>query len=139
MVVGMLSDRLHRRMIAEDGGLQAVMPPLVAVFLLLTLASIALPGMNGFVGEFLILIGAFLWNAKLTAFAATGVTQGALLDGVRFTGGGARSQSVVMRSRTGTVRVIDTPHPINSPPASSGATSRRARAPHRDRARPDSC
>ena len=46
---------------------------LVAAFLLITLSSIALPGMNGFVGEFLILIGAFRWHPRLTVFAATGV------------------------------------------------------------------
>ncbi len=73
MIVGMLSDRRHTRLISEYGGLKAVMPRLVAAFLLITLASIALPGMNGFVGEFLILVGAFLWNAKLAAAAATGV------------------------------------------------------------------
>src|SRR4026207_2461385 len=59
LVVGMLSDRRHTRQIAEFGGLKAVAPKLVAAFLLVALASIALPGMNGFVGEFLILIGAF--------------------------------------------------------------------------------
>ena len=59
LIVGMLSDRRHTRQIAEFGGLKAVMPKLVAAFLLVTLASVALPGTNGFVGEFLILIGAF--------------------------------------------------------------------------------
>ena len=59
LIVGMLSDRRHTRLIAEYGGLKAVTPQLVAAFLLITLASVALPGMNGFVGEFLILIGAF--------------------------------------------------------------------------------
>src|SRR3954454_8077036 len=73
MIVGMLSDRRHTRLISEFGGLKAVMPRLVASFLLITLASVALPGMNGFVGEFLILVGAFLWNTRLAAFAATGV------------------------------------------------------------------
>ncbi len=73
MIVGMLSDRRHTRLISEFGGLKGVMPRLVAAFLLITLASIALPGMNGFVGEFLILLGAFLWNAQLAAGAATGV------------------------------------------------------------------
>ena len=73
LIVGMLSDRRHTRLIAEFGGLKAVMPRLVAAFLLITLSSIALPGMNGFVGEFLILLGSFQWNAKFTAFAATGV------------------------------------------------------------------
>jgi NADH-quinone oxidoreductase subunit M len=78
LIVGMLSDRRHTRQIAEFGGLKAVMPKLVAAFLLITLASVALPGMNGFIGEFLILLGAFgstsLENARVfTAVAATGV------------------------------------------------------------------
>src|SRR5512134_1925052 len=57
LIVGMLSERRHTRLIAEFGGLKSVAPRLVAAFLLVTLASVALPGMNGFVGEFLILIG----------------------------------------------------------------------------------
>ena len=73
MLVGMLSDRRHTRLISEFGGLKGVAPRFVAAFLLVTLSSIALPGMNGFVGEFLILIGAFRWHPQLTAFAASGV------------------------------------------------------------------
>ena len=73
MIVGMLSDRRHTRLISEFGGLKAVMPRFVAAFLLVTLSSIALPGMNGFVGEFLILLGGFLWNPKFAALAASGV------------------------------------------------------------------
>ena len=73
LIVGMLSDRRHTRLIAEFGGLKKVMPHLVAAFLLITLSSIGLPGMNGFVGEFLILLGAFRWDPTLTAFAATGL------------------------------------------------------------------
>ena len=78
LIVGMLSDRRHTRLIAEYGGLKAVMPQLVAAFLLITLASVALPGMNGFIGEFLILVGAFGSTAldgarTFTAIAATGV------------------------------------------------------------------
>jgi NADH-quinone oxidoreductase subunit M len=73
MIVGMLSDRRHTRLIAEFGGLKAVMPRFVAAFLLITLSSIALPGMNGFVGEFLILLGGFLWSPKFAAIAASGV------------------------------------------------------------------
>ncbi len=79
LIVGMLSDRRHTRAIAEYGGLKAVMPRLVAAFLLITLASVALPGMNGFVGEFLILLGSYRGyfdpsNARYyTAVAATGV------------------------------------------------------------------
>ena len=73
LIVGMLSDRRHTRLIAEFGGLKKVMPRLVAVFLIVTLSSIGLPGLNGFVGEFLILLGAFSWDPRLTAIAATGV------------------------------------------------------------------
>jgi NADH-quinone oxidoreductase subunit M len=76
LLVGMLSDRRHTRLIAEYGGLKSVMPHLVAVFLIVTLSSIGLPGLNGFVGEFLILLGSFRSDAlgpKMTAFAATGV------------------------------------------------------------------
>jgi len=78
LIVGMLSDRRHTRAISEYGGLKSVTPKLVAAFLLVTLASVALPGMNGFVGEFLILLGAFgstaIGGARVyTAVAATGV------------------------------------------------------------------
>lgn len=78
LIVGMLSDRRHTRAIAEYGGLKAVMPKLVGAFLLVTLASVALPGTNGFIGEFLILLGTFtsgtLSSARVfTAVAATGV------------------------------------------------------------------
>jgi NADH-quinone oxidoreductase subunit M len=77
LIVGMLSDRRHTRQIAEYGGLKAVMPRLVAAFLLITLASVALPGMNGFVGEFLILVGAygsgFDHHLLYTVIAASGV------------------------------------------------------------------
>src|SRR5438876_621036 len=78
LIVGMLADRRHTRLISEYGSLKAVMPQLVAAFLLVTLASVALPGMNGFVGEFLILLGAFGATAVrpagvYTAIAATGV------------------------------------------------------------------
>jgi NADH-quinone oxidoreductase subunit M len=73
MIVGMLSDRRHTRLISEYGGLKAVTPRLVAAFLIITLASIALPFTNGFVGEFLILLGTFRWNPIFAAFAATGV------------------------------------------------------------------
>src|SRR5471030_939476 len=73
LVVGMLSDRRHTRLISEYGGLKKVMPHLVAAFLLVTLASIGLPGLNGFVGEFLILLGAFRWEPRFAAVAATGL------------------------------------------------------------------
>src|SRR5439155_1864949 len=71
--VGMLSDRRHTRLIAEYGGLKKVAPHLVAAFFIITLSSIGLPGLNGFVGEFLILLGAFRWDPRFAAFAASGV------------------------------------------------------------------
>jgi len=73
LVVGMLVDRRHTRLISEYGGLKKVMPHLVAAFLILTLASIGLPGLSGFVGEFLILLGVFRWSPPLATVAATGV------------------------------------------------------------------
>jgi NADH-quinone oxidoreductase subunit M len=73
MIVGMLSDRRHTRLISEFGGLKAVMPRLVACFLLVTLASIAVPATNGFIGEFLILLGSYRAYPRLTVVAASGV------------------------------------------------------------------
>ena len=73
LVVGMLSDRRHTRLISEFGGLRKVMPRLTAAFLLITLASIGLPGLNGFVGEFLILLGAFQWDPRWVVGAGLGV------------------------------------------------------------------
>src|SRR5438132_5834700 len=72
LIVGMLSDRRHTRLIAEFGGLKRVLPRLSAAFLIITLASIGLPGLNGFVGELLILLGAFRWQPKFAAIAASG-------------------------------------------------------------------
>ncbi|MBY0496079.1 MAG: NADH-quinone oxidoreductase subunit M [Cyanobacteria bacterium] len=72
-IVGMLSDRRHTRLISEFGGLKSVMPRLTAVMLIITLASIGLPGMNGFIGEFLIMLGAFKWDPRFVVIAALGV------------------------------------------------------------------
>src|SRR4029078_2633999 len=63
----------HTRLISEYGGLKRVTPHLVAVFLIITLSSIGLPGVNVLVGEFLILLGAYRWSPRAAAFAATGV------------------------------------------------------------------
>jgi NADH-quinone oxidoreductase subunit M len=73
LIVGMLSDRRHTRLIAEFGGLKRIIPHLVAVFFIITLSSIGLPGLNGFIGEFLILLGAFQWSPGMAACAAIGV------------------------------------------------------------------
>src|SRR4030095_9532718 len=58
-VVAILSAPPHTRRISEFGGLKAVVPRLTAAFMVITLASIGLPGLNGFIGEFLIMLGAF--------------------------------------------------------------------------------
>jgi NADH-quinone oxidoreductase subunit M len=73
LIVGMLSDRRHTRLISEFGGLKAVVPKLTAAFLIITLASIGLPGLNGFIGEFLILLGAFRWDLRFAVVAGLGV------------------------------------------------------------------
>jgi NADH-quinone oxidoreductase subunit M len=73
LIVGMLSDRRHTRLISEFGGLKRVLPKLSSAFLIVTLASIGLPGLNGFVGELLILVGAFRWDPRLASVAAVGV------------------------------------------------------------------
>ena len=64
-------------MIAEFGGLSKVMPVCAAIFMIVTLSSIGLPGTNGFVGEFLILLGAFRSKTAYGVAAATGVILGA--------------------------------------------------------------
>jgi NADH-quinone oxidoreductase subunit M len=73
LVVGMLSDRRHTRLIREFGGLKLVVPRLVGAFLLMTLSSIGFPGLNGFVGEFLIMLGAFERNPATAVIAASGM------------------------------------------------------------------
>ena len=73
LLVGMLSDRRHTRLISEFGGLKAVVPRLTGAFMIITLASIGLPGLNGFVGEFLIMLGAFRWDARFVVVAGLGV------------------------------------------------------------------
>ncbi|HSE38841.1 MAG TPA: proton-conducting transporter membrane subunit, partial [Blastocatellia bacterium] len=74
LIVGMIYERRHTRLIAEFGGLANVMPVFSTYFMIVTLSSIALPLLNGFVGEFLILIGTFtstlLPRAKLFASLA---------------------------------------------------------------------
>src|SRR5437773_1843739 len=73
LIVGMLSDRRHTRLIREFGGLKGVMPRLAAAFFIMTLASIGLPGLNGFIGEFLIMLGAFRWDPRFVVGAGLGV------------------------------------------------------------------
>jgi len=78
LIVGMIYERRHTRMIADFGGLTKVMPRLAVFFMIVTLSSIALPGTNGFVGEFLILLGAFRSNMLYGVLASTGVILGAV-------------------------------------------------------------
>ena len=73
LIVGMIYERRHTRLIAEFGGLSRVIPVFAAFFMIVTLSSIGLPGLNGFVGEFLILLGTFLKNKVYAIFAASGV------------------------------------------------------------------
>jgi NADH-quinone oxidoreductase subunit M len=72
-LVGMMSDRRHTRLISEYGGIKSVMPKLTAAFLVITLSSVGLPSMNGFVGEFLIMLGAFKWDPRFVVVAGLGV------------------------------------------------------------------
>ena len=78
LLVGMIYERRHTRQIAAFGGLWTQMPIYAVCFLLAMLASVGLPGMNGFVGEFLILCGSFPRWPVLTAIATSGVVLGAL-------------------------------------------------------------
>jgi len=72
-IVGMLSDRRHTRLISEYGGIKKIVPRLTAASLLITLASVGLPGMNGFIGEFLIMLGGFKWDPRYVVVAGLGV------------------------------------------------------------------
>ncbi len=73
LMVGMIYERRHTRLIADFGGLWKVIPAFSALFLLVCLSSLALPGLNGFIGEFLVLVGAFQINGWLAAAATTGI------------------------------------------------------------------
>jgi NADH-quinone oxidoreductase subunit M len=73
LLVGMIYERRHTRQIAELNGLQKVAPWLAAMFTLVMLSSVGLPGLNGFVGEFLILLGTFLTHRWWAVVGATGV------------------------------------------------------------------
>jgi len=73
LVVGMLYERRHTRLIADFGGLTKQMPVFATLFLIVTLSSIGLPGLNGFVGEFLILVGAFKSNVLYASIATSGI------------------------------------------------------------------
>jgi NADH-quinone oxidoreductase subunit M len=73
LLVGMLYDRRHTRLIAEFGGVTKAMPIFAAFFLVVALSSIGLPGLNGFVGEFLVLLGTFQAMPTFAVIGAAGV------------------------------------------------------------------
>ena len=81
LLVGVIYERRHTKLIEEFGGIAKVMPAYCAIFVIITLSSVGLPGTNGFVGEFLILWGTFTSKVLVhprwvTAVAATGVILG---------------------------------------------------------------
>ncbi len=78
LLVGMIYERRHTRQIAELRGLQRGAPVMAGVFTVVMLSSIGLPGLNGFVGEFLILLGSFLTRRWWAVVGATGVILAAL-------------------------------------------------------------
>ncbi len=78
LLVGMIYERRHTKAIADFGGLQKVMPLFAGFFLFMTFASIGLPGLNGFVGEFLVLIGSYVTLPALAVIAAFGVLLAAI-------------------------------------------------------------
>jgi len=73
LAVGMIYERRHTREIAQFGGLSEVMPWFAALFLIVCLSSLGLPALNGFVGEFLVLLGTFRVHPVVAAIAALGV------------------------------------------------------------------
>lgn len=77
LCVGVLYDREHTREIARYGGVAKIMPAYALVFMLFTMASVALPGTAGFPGEFLVLVGAWAVNPWVALGAATGMVLGA--------------------------------------------------------------
>jgi NADH-quinone oxidoreductase subunit M len=77
LIVGIVYERRHTREIAEYGGLSKVMPVFATVFLVMTMSSIGLPALNGFIGEILILQGVYVVNKMWAAVGAGGIVLGA--------------------------------------------------------------
>jgi NADH-quinone oxidoreductase subunit M len=78
LIVGMLYERRHTRLIQDFGGLSKVMPIFATFFMIATLSSIAVPGTNGFVGEFMVLIGAFRSYPSFAVIAVSGAILSAM-------------------------------------------------------------
>ena len=77
LCVGIIYERTHSRQIADYGGLATPMPVYATFFMVFTLAAVGFPGTNGFIGEFLIILGGFTANKWAGVLAATGVIIGA--------------------------------------------------------------
>jgi NADH-quinone oxidoreductase subunit M len=77
-LVGVIYERRHTRLISDFGGIARVMPLFATIFMIVTLASIGLPGTNGFVGEFLILLGTFKANPVYAAIGTAGIVLAAV-------------------------------------------------------------
>ena len=77
LCVGVVYDRMHSRLIDTYGGIVSIIPKYSVLFMLFTLAALGLPGTSGFVGEFLILMGAFKDNFLVAVIASIGVIIGA--------------------------------------------------------------
>lgn len=77
LAIGMVYERTHTRVISDYGGLATNMPVFASFFLLFTLASVGLPGTNGFIGEFMILLGSFMTRPWAALIAASGLIIGA--------------------------------------------------------------
>lgn len=77
LCVGVVYDRLHTRELSRYGGIVKNMPRYAVVFMVFVMGSVGLPGTSGFVGEFLVMLGAFKVNTIVAALAATGVILGA--------------------------------------------------------------
>ena len=77
LIVGVVYDRMHTRLIERYDGLAARMPAYALVFMIFMLASVGLPGTSGFVGEFLVLVGVFQVNTWVALLAASGMVLGA--------------------------------------------------------------
>jgi len=78
LMVGMLYERRHTRMIVDYGGVARTVPVVAAAFILMTLSSIGLPGLNNFVGEFLVLLGSFQTRTAYAAVSISGVVISAI-------------------------------------------------------------
>lgn len=73
LLVGVIYDRRHTRMVTEFGGVAKAMPLYATLFMIIALSSVGLPGLNGFVGEFLILLGTFTSNITYAVIGTSGV------------------------------------------------------------------